>query len=80
MISVPLFKDFQFSEIFRFQIWHNWDKPPVFKEDKQTVYTILSMNTVNSIIPRRSVKPRRFFSMDSFSRQSYQTKILKLCL
>ena len=37
-------------------------------------------DTVNSIKPYRSVKPRIFFSIDPFPRQSCQTKIFTSCL
>ena len=38
------------------------------------------LHTVNSIKSYGSVKPRRFFSMGSFSRQSGQAKIFTSCL
>ena len=41
---------------------------------------LLDPDTVNSIKPYRSVKPRRFFSMGSFPRQSSQTKVFTLCV
>ena len=41
------------------------------------IWRLENLNKVNSIKPYRSLKPARFFSMDSFPRKSGQTKKFK---